>query len=50
MGVYRTEADVERLRTQVAEARAENQALQERVDALATDPQEIEREARERLG
>ena len=50
MGVYRTEADVERLRTQVEEARQVNEALQQRVDALRTDPQEIEREARTRLG
>ncbi len=50
MGVYRTEAQVQDLRAEVEQARSVNAALQERVDALATDPQEIEREARNRLG
>jgi cell division protein FtsB len=50
VGVYRTEAEVERLEDRVAEGRAVNEALERRVDALSSDPMEVEREARERLG
>jgi len=50
VGVYRTEAEVERLQEQVAAARAINESLQVRVEALSSDPLEIEREARVRLG
>lgn len=50
VGVYRTEAEVEQLEDQVAAARAVNESLELRVEALRSDPMEIEREARERLG
>jgi cell division protein FtsB len=50
VGVYRTEAEVERLEAAVEASRAVNDALAARVDGLRTDPLEIEREARERLG
>ena len=50
VGVYRTEAEVEVLEGKVAAARAVNESLQVRVEALRSDPTEIEREARERLG
>ena len=35
---------------QVAAARAINKSLERRVEALRSDPMEVEREARERLG
>ncbi len=50
VGVYRTEAEVERLEQQVAAAQAVNESLAERVEALRSDPMEVERAARERLG
>ena len=50
VGVYRTEAEVESLADQVAAARAVNESLEQRVEALRSDPMEVEREARERLG
>ena len=50
VGVYRTEGEVERLQEQVVAARAINESLRVRVEALRSDPLEIEREARERLG
>jgi len=50
VGVYRTEAEVERLEAEVAAARAINESLQLRVEALRSDPMEVEREAREKLG
>jgi cell division protein FtsB len=50
VGVYRTEAEVELLEEQVNAARAVNDSLRLRVEALRSDPAEIEREARVRLG
>jgi len=50
MGVYRTEAEVERLEAEVGVASDANRALEQRVEGLRSDPQEIEREARVRLG
>jgi len=49
VGVYRAEAEVERLETQVDEAEAVNDNLVRRIQGLESDPEEIERVAREQL-
>ena len=50
VGVYRSEADVAKLEATLESAHAVNRDLAERVDGLRSDPQAIEREARDRLG
>lgn len=49
VGVYRAEAEITRLEQQVGEAEAINDDLARRIHALESDPEEIERVAREEL-
>ena len=49
--VYKAKkAEYERLRQQIANDTQEQQALQDKVKALQSDPKAIEKEAREQLG
>jgi cell division protein FtsB len=50
VGVYRTEAEVERLEAEVAAAQQVNAALRAEAEALESDPMAIEGAARELLG
>jgi cell division protein FtsB len=49
VGVYRAEAEIALLEDQVGEAEAVNADLARRIEALESDPEEIERVAREEL-
>ena len=49
VGVYRARTEIDRLDVRVQEAAAVNAALAERVHGLKSDPEEIERVAREEL-
>jgi cell division protein FtsB len=49
VGVYRAEAEIALLEEQVSEAESVNADLTRRIEALESDPEEIERVAREEL-
>jgi cell division protein FtsB len=49
VGVYRARAEIERLETRVEEAQTVNAGIAARIQALESDPEEIERVAREEL-
>lgn len=49
VGVYRAEAEIALLEQQAGEAEAINDELARRIEALESDPEEIERVAREEL-
>ena len=50
LAMRRTQKEIERLREEITQVNAENRELAEQVEALKTDPQLIERIAREEMG
>lgn len=50
IAMRRTQKEIEDIRTQIGKVNAENKSLSDEVNALKTDPESIERIAREEMG